>query len=286
MDVSVLTVTWNSAEHIGAQIESVRKAAEGVSFEHLIADNGSSDGTVAYVRQKFPDLYLQAYKSNRGFGAANNELAKVSKGEYILLLNPDMVMEQGSLSKLLQFAKQHPKAAIVSCKLIKEDGTFNRRTAPRRFPSIVNQLVIVCKLHHFFPELLHKYLWSDFDESKEQTTPSTQGSFLLVRRDFYEALGHLFDPRYFIWFEDVDLCREAWARGFEVWYTPIVSCVDIGGKSFAKQKFLWKQKQLLKSMLSYFLKWEPWYAWMPIAAVAPFVLLGAYIHDQFFEYEA
>ncbi len=255
MEVSVLTVTSNSVDYIAGQIFSVSEAARGLAVEQLIADNASDDGTITAIRQKYPDLALTVYKANRGFGAANNDLATKANGRYFLLLNPDMKMMPGSLSPLIAWADAHPGAGIVSCKLVDKNGNFNTKTSPRHFPTIFDQLVILLKLPHFFPSLLDKYLMKGFDSEKEQPVDAVQGSFMLVRRELYEKLGRLFDPRFFIWFEDVDLCREAKRLGYGVWYVPSVSCVDFEGRSFAQRAFYWKQLQFIKSMFRYFLKW-------------------------------
>lgn len=255
MDVSVLTVTSNSVDHIAEQISSVALFGRDFAVEQLIADNASDDGTVTVIRRKSPDLPLTVYKENRGFGAANNDLATRATGRYFLLLNPDMKIMPGSMVSLVAWADTHSQAGIVSCKLVDQDGNFNTKTAPRRFPTVFDQLVILFKLHHLFPRLLDNYLMRNFDTEKEQPVDSVQGSFMLVRRELYEKLGHLFDPRYFIWFEDVDLCREAKRLGYEVWYVPSVSCIDYGGRSFAQRGFFWKQLQFMKSLFSYFMKW-------------------------------
>lgn len=281
MDLSVLTVTWNSAEHIGDQIKSVRSGSNSISYEQLIADNASTDKTAIITNEDHPEVRLCLFQKNLGFGAANNELAKLARGEFILLLNPDMKVSPGALDMIVEWARKNPKAGIVSCKLLDQEGKFDKTTSPRRFPAIWDQIAIMLKLHHFFPRVLNKYLLVDFDCGKEQKVDSVQGSFLLLRRDVYEKMGRIFDPRFFIWFEDVDLCREVWKLGFEVWYTPVVSCVDYKGKSFAQKPLLWKQKQFTKSMLQYFRKWEKWYVWIWIALFRPVTIFLAAIHDYF-----
>ena len=258
MDVSILTVTWNSAEYVADQIASAREAAAGLQFEQLIADNFSSDETASITRNKFPDLFLLTYGENKGFGFANNELAKKAKGKYFLLLNPDMKLFPGSLAPLIAWADTHPRAGIIGCKLVDESGDFNRKTSPRHFPTLFSQLAILLKLPHIFPGLLDHYLWRNFDSEREQLVDSVQGGMMLVRRELYDSLGRLFDPRYFIWFEDVDLCREAKEKGFEVWYTPVVSAIDFSGRSFRKRSFMWKQKNFIISMFRYFYKWGIW----------------------------
>lgn len=278
-----MTVTWNSSDYIIEQINSVHSGCQKISYEQLIADNASSDGTVAKIRQKFPDLYLEQYKINRGFSRATNSLLKQAKGDYILLLNPDMKVLPGTLDTILEYAKQNPTAGVIGCRLIDQDGNFNSRTAPRRFPHLRDQLVILFKLHHVYSKLLENYLWKDFDDSKEQNVDSLQGSFMLIRRDLIKKLGDkIFDERYFIWFEDVDLCREAVQKGFEVRYTPVVNCLDYAGKSFAKQPLLWKQRVLTRSMSWYFRKWEPFYIWVWFYLLRPFVVVASWYHDLFF----
>lgn len=269
MDLSVITVTWNNAKTIGDQIRSVQAGCEGILYEQIIVDNASSDHTPEIVRKNFPEIqYIQNTK-NKGFAAANNAAAAVAKGRYLLFLNPDMRIEQGSLGVLMQWMDAHEDVGIVSCKLVDETGQFNTNAGPRRFPRLRDQLALILKLPHIFPHVLDSYLMHDFDEEKEQEVDSVRGSFLLMRRTLIETLGWAFDPRYFIWFEDVDVCKEAQKHGFKVMYTPLVSCIDLVGQSFAQRPSLWKQQQFTKSKLFYFKKWEPWYVWMWIAVARP-----------------
>lgn len=254
MNLSVITVTWNSAPRIADLVESVVLGCENIIFEHIIVDNNSSDNTVEVVK-RFSNVRLIENKDNKGFGAANNQAVKLAKGEYILFLNPDMKVKEGSLNKLVAWMRNHKDTGIASCKLIKENGELNPNSTPRRFPKIFDQLAIIFKLPHIFPKILNKYLFRDFDSEKEQAVDSIQGSFLLIRKEIIEKLDGAFDERFFIWFEDVDLCREVKKMGYKVMYTPVISCVDYGGESFKKRNTLWKQKQYIKSMVKYFMKW-------------------------------
>ena len=120
----------------------------------------------------------------------------------------------------------------------------------------------------------------NFDAEREQEVDSVRGSFLFMRRDLVWKLGWAFDPRYFFWFEDVDICREARRLGYKVVYTPIISCLDYVGQSFKKRDTLWKQKQFTKSMLQYFQKWEPWWKWWVIATIRPVGIMLAWIKDR------
>ncbi len=255
LDLSVITVTWNSAEKIINQISSVIFGCKDISYEQIIADNHSSDDTFAVIKNNFPKVILLENEVNEGFSAANNQALKLAKGEFILFLNPDMKVRSGTLDIMVNWMREHKDAGIAGCKLIKEDGGLNLNSTPRRFPKIFDQLAIIFKFPHLFPGILNKYLFRDFDSDKEQEVDSIQGSFMLVRREILAKLGWAFDPRYFIWFEDVDLCREVKKMGFKVMYTPIVSCIDYGADSFKKRSTWWKQKQFIKSMIKYFFKW-------------------------------
>jgi GT2 family glycosyltransferase len=255
MDLSVITVTWNSAALIPAQIKSVKDGCAHITVEEIIADNASADNTVEIIEKQFPEVRLLKNSANLGFGAANNAAAKLATGEFLLFLNPDMRVEQGSLDSIVQWMKKNPQVGLAGCKLIDEHGKPNLSAQPRRFPTIWSQLAIIFKLPHVFPHINDHYLFRDFNPNVEQEVDSVQGSFMIMRREVYEKLGRVFDPRYFVWFEDVDLCREVKKMGLKVIYTPIISCVDFIGQSFKKRNTLWKQKQFIKSMLQYFWKW-------------------------------
>lgn len=269
MDLSVITVTWNSSELISEQIKSVISGISDFSYEQIIVDNNSSDGTIDLIKKNFPNLILIENTSNLGFAAANNQGFAHSSGEFILFLNPDMRIEERSLDRIIVWMRQHPKVGIASVRLIDETGRLNFEAKPRRFPTLLNQLALILKISHFFPRVLDSYLMKDFDSEREQEVDSVRGSFMLLRRELLNALGWAFDPRYFFWFEDVDLCREAKRLGYSVMYTPIISSVDYVGQSVKKRDSLWKQKMFTRSMLTYFQKWEPWYIWAWIVLCRP-----------------
>lgn len=256
MDLSVITVTWNSADLIRKQIKSVKTGCKNISFEEIIVDNSSTDKTTEIIAGEFPEVKLIKNDKNRGFAFPNNQAAKLAQGEFLLFLNPDMLVEEGSLDTMVAWMKARPDVGVASCKLLDEHGNLNTGALPRRFPTIWDQMAIVLKLPHLFPGIVSNYLFKDFNPNLEQEVDSVRGSFMIMRRTVYEKLGWAFDPRYFIWFEDVDLCREVKKMGLKVMYTPVISCVDYVGQSFKKLNFFWKQKQFIKSMAQYFWKWR------------------------------
>jgi len=280
MDLSIITVTWNSKEKIGGQIESVQKGAINLDWEEIIVDNDSTDDTVDPIKQNYPQIKLIANDQNLGFAGGNNQGFKQAQGDFILFLNPDMQVEEGSLKKILDWLKNRQEVGLVGCKLVNEKGEYNKESGPRRFPTVLNQLAIIFKLHKIFPGLLDSYLMKGFNPSQEQEVDSVRGSFMLIRREILQKLGWGFDPRYFIWFEDVDLCKEIKKMGLKVMYTPLIICVDFVGQSFKQRDSFWKQKNFTLSMFTYFQKWEPWYKWMWIYLARMIILPMAWLREK------
>lgn len=280
MELSIITVNTNDREKILEQIKSVRLAAEGVVYEQIVSNNGSTDGSVAVIKEQYPEVKIIENGKNIGFGAANNSAFKISSGEFVLCLNPDMRLLPGSLRILLDWMAAHKGVGIVSPKLVDEKGVFNDGTKPRRLPRVSDQIAVLLKLPHLFPHILDGYLYKNFDFDKEQEVDSVRGSFMLMRREFLDKLGWMFDPRYFIWFEDVDICREAWRNGYKVVYTPVISCIDYIGQTFKRLPGLQKQKWFTGSMVKYFKKWEPWYKWMVIGALRPIAIGLVWIESK------
>lgn len=281
IQLSIITVTWNSSSYIGAQIQSVMRACKNISYEQIVVDNASSDDTPNRLKSFVSVQYIQNLE-NKGFGYANNQAAKIAQGEYLLFLNPDMQLEEESLSTLYNWVKKYPRVGIAGIKLVDENGKFNIAAQPRRFPKLWEQLALIFKIPHIFPRLFRSYFYNDFDPDKEREVDAVQGACMLVKKEVIDQLGFAFDPRYYIWYEDVDLCREVQRLGFQVVYTPVISAVDFVGQSFKKQKTLWKQIQFTRSMLIYFQKWEPWYKWMWIALFRPIGIVLAFVKDTIF----
>jgi GT2 family glycosyltransferase len=148
----------------------------------------------------------------------------------------------------------------------------------RSFPTFGSQLAILLKLPHLFPRIVDSYLAKDFDYSREQVVDSIRGSYFAIHARALEACAGL-DTRYFIWFEDVDVCREAKRLGYKVMFTPVISCIDYAGQSFKKQNWLKRQKQFFVSAEIYLKKWEPRYKSFFLGLIAPvgMVLVWLYI---------
>lgn len=255
MDLSVITITWNSAKFIGEQIKSVNLVCSDLDFEQIVVDNASSDKTLEVIKTDFPKVKLIANSTNLGFGGGYNQAVKIAQGKYFLYLNPDMKILD-NVKPLLDYLENNPKVGLVSCKLVTESGEVNQAALPRRFPKFIEVLMMFFKLPHLFPQVLKNYLYQDNNWEELNEVDSVRGSFMLVRREIVEKLGWAFDPRYFLWWEDVDLCRSVKKLGYKVIYNPSVRCVDQVGRSFSKRRIIWKQWVFFTSAIKYFLKWK------------------------------
>ncbi|HKK53922.1 MAG TPA: glycosyltransferase family 2 protein [Patescibacteria group bacterium] len=255
MDISIIIVSWNVKDKLRENIKSIYQSIGDFSFEIIVADNDSSDDSANMVKHTFPDVSLIRNKDNLGFAKACNQGITRAQGKYILLLNPDMKLERGTLNNFIIWLKNNPQADIASCKLVDEKGNIVRHV--RRFPRFCDQLAIVLKLPHLLSRVLNKYLRKDFDYNQSSKVDSVRGAFFAIKKDSFK--NNLLDERYFLWFEEVDFCKYASSIGKEVWYTNKASAIDLVGKSFSQLKTYQTQKYFSDSMLKYFKKWHPYW---------------------------
>jgi len=258
MDLSVIIVSWNVQEKLKNNLTALFKSQGDFSFEVLVVDNDSQDESVSMVRSNFSQVKLIVNQTNLGFSRANNQAIRLAQGKFILLLNPDMQVKEDTLQKAIDWAEKHDQATVIGCRLVDEWGKIIKQV--RRFPKFFDQLMVTLKIPHFFPTVLNKYLCANFDYSQAARVDSLRGSFFLINRENYQKISQqslpLLDERYFIWFEEVDFCRQVYQLGGEVWYTPEAECLDYVGQSFRQVKRGQTQKYFSDSMLKYFQKWE------------------------------
>ncbi|MFH1427036.1 MAG: glycosyltransferase family 2 protein [Patescibacteria group bacterium] len=258
MDLSIIIVSWNVREKLKENLKSIYEGKTllkgNLKFEVFVVDNNSKDGTAEIIKKEFSDVILIENNYNAGFAKANNQALKNARGDYILLLNPDMRVFPDTLLNMLNWMKNNKESGVASCRLVNKDG--KNITNARRFPKIFDQLVIVLKLPHIFPGVVSKYLMKDFNFSKEQTVDSVRGSFFMIRKEVLDKVG-LLDERYFLWFEEVDYCQKIKKAGYKIMYTPVAKCLDYVGQSFSKLPRSQAQSYFRDSQLKYFKKWQP-----------------------------
>ena len=283
IDISIITVGYKSCERVRELLISLFAARGTLSIEYFVIDNASDDGLISMVEKDFVPRSDDTLKiitiqnsTNLGFAAANNIGIKRSFGRYVLLHNPDMRLFPDTLTQMVAWMDNTPEAGIAGCKLITSEG--NALLHVRRFPRVYDQLAILLKVPHIFPAVLNSYLATDFNYDVSARVDSIRGSFFMIHRNVIERLGNL-DERFFIWFEEVDYCKQAALHGIEVWYNSAATCIDYVGQSFSLVSGLQKQNYFTDSMIKYFEKWHPRTAWI-FRALRPFALAAAWITEK------
>ncbi|HZJ40946.1 MAG TPA: glycosyltransferase family 2 protein [Candidatus Saccharimonadales bacterium] len=258
MDLSIIIVSWNVKEKLRSNLKALYQSEGNFKSEIFVVDNNSQDNSARMVREEFPQVKLISNSENLGFSKANNQALRLASGRFILLLNPDMRVFKNSLVQILTWAKDNQQATVIGCRLINDKEEIVKQI--RKFPRFFDQLLVVLKLPHIFPGLLNKYLCSRFDYSRDSRVDSIRGAFFLINKENYQKISGCYpylDERYFIWFEEVDFCRQVYQLGGEVWYTPAAKCLDYVGQSFKQVTRLKTQVYFRDSMLKYFKKWKP-----------------------------
>lgn len=268
MKISIIIVNWNVREEIKKCLLSLARFASACSHEVIVIDNASKDGSVGMIRDTFPQVRLIENTENRGFAAACNQGIKQATGEYCFFLNPDTEVKEGTIDALVRQVERAQDIAISAPRILNGDGTIQRSI--RRFPTPTSQLLIFFKVRHFFPNIspLKRYFADDFDYDVEQDVQQPMGAALMIRRSVLDTLSP-FDERFFIWFEEVDLCKRVVDAGYKIKYVPSAIIFHQSGKSFARQTIAHKQRVNFKSCYLYLEKhfgWRSLYATIPMRA--------------------
>jgi len=266
IDVSVVIVSFNTKDLLRECLLTVKSEA-GMRVEVLVVDNASRDGSAAMVAEEFPEVQLTALDTNLGFAAANNAAFCQASGRYVVLLNSDAFLSAGTLFQAVRLMDSHPQAGLAGALLVGRDGQW--QPSARLFPSITNDLLALTGLASRFAgsRLFGRgdRTWANPEEAAE--TDWVPGAFSIIRRSVLEEVGY-FDEQFFLYYEEVDLCRRIKAAGYSVAYWPELKVVHIGGESSktiqrlsmsssGAQLSLWR----MRSALLYYRKHHEHKAW-------------------------
>jgi GT2 family glycosyltransferase len=227
-DLSIIILSYKSKEHLKVLLPSLYSSKTKYSYEVIVVDNGSNDGTVEWLRVAGYELGV-IENTNSGFSAGNNLGIKQSSGKYVLLLNPDTKLEPDTLETMLNFMEDHPDVGISGPKIVKPDGTLDL-AARRRFPNVGNSFKRLFLLDRT------NYNYTDADENRSMEVDSVVGAFLLIRKTVIDKIG-LLDEKFFMYGEDLDWCWRAKEAGFKVWYYPKTFITHYKGASSEKTAF-------------------------------------------------
>ncbi|EKD32967.1 MAG: glycosyl transferase family 2 [uncultured bacterium] len=250
MDISIVIVNYKVADLLLRCLKSIYEHVHGVNFEIFVIDNASEDGLIDRIRNNFPGVITIQNRENLGFAGACNQGIKLAKGEFVLLLNPDTMLIDDSVSKIVQRMRTEPNTAIGGIHLLNPDLT-DQEGAVRSFPRIIDQLQILLKIPHIIEtRTVRKYLMRDFDMTHDANVDQVMGAFFCIRRSVLDLIG-LLDDEIFYWFEEVDLCKRAVDAGFDVKYFSYIRAIHEKGHSFRQVATLQKQTILRKSLRHY-----------------------------------
>lgn len=274
MDLSIIIASWNVKQYLEQCLQSIFTYTKGITFEVIVVDNASQDGSAEMVASQFPQVQLIRNTTNRGFGAANNQGLAQAQGQYILFLNDDTKIKDNIFKILVdKYNATTESIGMIGCRLVNADGS--QQYSVRAFPTVFDQTVVLLKLHHLFPKLLDHYWQKNFDYSQEQTVDQVMGAFMLIPKQLLDQVG-AFDEAFFNWFEEVDLQQRLKAVGYQVLYTPIVSCTHVKGPSFVQLTKPAAQRMFNRSMRTYFRKHHSVVAYAWISLLNPVSIMLAY----------
>jgi len=275
MQLSVIIVNWNVKDLLRKNLQSIFKLTQGLEFEVIVADNASKDGSAQMVAQEFPQVNLIVSNQNLGFAKANNLGLEQTQGKYVLFMNPDMELKENSFKILFDWLEANPKIDLGTCQLVYPDGS--RQNNIKNNPGLCDQVLILLKLHHLIqPKCLKKYLAKDFDYTKEQQVKQIMGAFVLVKNSVIQDLNG-WDEAYYLWWEDLDLCKRAQNKGYQIWYTPRTKVIHYEAKSFEQEVSLVKQRRFNRGMALYFLKHKGLLSCLVVKLLSCFSLALAWV---------
>jgi hypothetical protein len=226
--LSIVILCWNNLEVIRNCLRSIYSGTHSTDFEVIVSDNGSADGSTEFIRANFPQAHVIENGANLKFSKGNNVGIRASKGEYVLILNSDTIIHEGSLDRWIEFADRHPEAGGFACRVLNPDGSYQGSARPllRRAGMVSFWLY---RFRYIFDVFLPSgYIWWKGDS--ERPIGWQAGCCLLVRAELLKRLGG-FDEQFDYHCEDVDLCRRIWDAGYPIVYTPDATITHLVGQS-------------------------------------------------------
>jgi GT2 family glycosyltransferase len=255
LDASIVIVSFNTRDLLRECLSAVLAEAASLSTEIIVVDNHSSDQSAEMVKQEFPQVTLLRSEVNLGFGGANNLALRQARGRYFVLLNSDAFFAPGALALAIRHMDLTPDCALGGCRLVSPDGSS--QPSARSFHSLLSDAFVLTGLAARYPQ---SRLFGHFDRTWADASVASQvdwvpGAFSIIRPSALRKVG-LFDPAFFLYYEEVDLCLRMKQAGLRVWYWPDIVVTHIGGESSrqvtshsfnpdAAQIVLWRMRSTL-----------------------------------------
>lgn len=233
MKLSIVIICWNDLKVIKECLSSIYAETRALDFEIIVSDNGSTDGSVDYIRENFPKVRIVQNGANLGFAKGNNAGIRVAEGEYVLILNPDTIIHDKALQKLVAFANRHPEAGAFGCRVLNPDGSDQHPAVP--LPTLAGTFLSALCLRWpgrvWKPLLANEYY--DWDGRTEREIGRQSGCCILVRSALLRELEG-FDEQFFYHCEETDLCCRIWKTGSKILFCPEAEITHLGGQSVGR----------------------------------------------------
>ena len=229
--VSVIIVSYNVKRYVTHCIETVLCSDYIGEKEIIVVDNNSFDETSQYLRETFPEIKLIENHKNVGFGKAVNHAAETATGEYLLILNPDTILQENTISTFVNYLKTHSEVGLIGPKIINPDGTL-QLTCKRSFPTLSVALPKLLGFSKIFPQTkwAGKYNLTYLDPNKIHSVDAVSGSCIFIRKTLFHEIDG-FDEQFFLFGEDLDLCFRMKQKGHEIHYVPSTQILHYKGES-------------------------------------------------------
>ncbi len=254
VDLSISIVSYNTADYLRQCLNSILENTEGISFEIIVVDNASIDGSAAMVAEEFPSVKLITNNENRYFTTAHNQALATAGGQYFLILNSDTLVPRDTLARLVDFLNANECSGAVTCREI--DGQNQPVITSTRFPSLLTGLVEwTCLRKWPLRSVLANYLMSEWKRDTARAIDVGTGCFLIARTALLRTFGG-FDERIRLYYSEHDLCQQVARAGFEVTFRPEAHYVHFGQRSSSQESFAVIRKIHFEDMRYYFSKYH------------------------------
>ena len=231
LDLSISIVNWNTKDLLRDCLKSIYENTHGIDYEIFVADNASTDGSSEMVEREFPQVKLIKNKENVGFAKANNQIIKESRANFVLLLNPDTVILDNAIGKMVRFMWSHSEVGAVGPKLLNPDGTI-QFVCGRSFPTLSAVFFEKSLLSTLFPHnrITGKYYMGYWNHDDTREVDLLSGACMMVRRQTINEVG-LMDEQFFMYGEDVDWCYRIKQAGWKIYLLADAQVTHLGGQS-------------------------------------------------------
>lgn len=246
--ISIIVVNWNTRELLRKCLDSVETTIRSLSYEIIVVDNASTDGSAAMLRENFPQVCVIENLENRGFGMANNQALRIMTGRYALLLNSDAILTENAVSELFACMENNPGAAMACGQLLNADGS--RQNSIASFPSLLTLMTNMSLLEYLFPR---RFPSKRYSHSGIVEVDSGIGACLIVRREAMDSVG-LFDERYHFFFEETDWAYRMRRAGWRILHVPTAFIYHLQGQSIGRN--LRSRIEFYRSRYQFFHKWS------------------------------